>query len=112
MFAFINFIRKHRFSIQPAPVLKWELLGPYSFQSGRYEVEADYYDGVISIYFDGKWIKDLFDTDEAKRWCARDARKRELLLASSQAKIGQTTKNENYAPARTLLQSSRFSGVR
>ena len=112
MLGFINFINKCKFFMQPAPVLKWEPSGPYSFQSGRHEVEADYYDGVVSIYFDGKWIKQLFDIDEAKRWCARDARKRGLLLACSQAKTGQTTKNEIFAPAQNLLKSSRFSGGR
>lgn len=110
MFGFIKSINIIRFFKQPAPVLEWDLLGPHSFQSGGYRIETDHYDGVVSIYFDGYWVKQLLDTEEAKRWCARDARKRGLLPACEQT--GQTTKSKNSAPARNLLHRSKLSGIR
>ena len=110
MFVLIKSINIIKFFIQPAPVLEWALLGPHSFQSGGYRIDTDHYDGVVSIYFDGYWVKQLLDTEEAKRWCARDARKRGLLPACEQT--CQTTKSENSAPARNLLHRSKLSGIR
>ena len=108
MLSFINIVKRYIFFGQPVPVLEWDLLAPQSFQSGRYKVEADYYDGVVSIYFDAHWIKQLLDIEEAKRWCAYDAQKRGLLLAHRQAQIGKATGNVNSAPARNLLHRSTF----
>jgi hypothetical protein len=98
MLGFLNMLKGYTFFRQPAPVLEWDLLAPQSFQSGRYKVEADYYDGVVSIYFDAHWIKQLLDIEGAKRWCAYDAQKRGLLLARRQAQIGKARGSVNSAP--------------
>lgn len=62
--------------------LNWICVDPQCYQSNWYRINTDYYDGVVSVHFDGKWVKQLIDPEEAKRWCARDARKRGLTLES------------------------------
>lgn len=78
----LNMLKKSVFFKRQNVPLDWICVDPQCFQSNRYRINTDYYDGVVSISFDGKWVKQLIDPDEAKRWCARDARKRSLKLNS------------------------------